>query len=144
MLTLIHQVLFVLTFWICRLLYGREIPPRLLWLRNMNRALGLRINLLVPDLRMADPLVHSSLLSLADHRWDSNDYVCVPEPRQTPRPWRCARVLSFTATPGPSELTFAPFRWLCAEAAPEPLADLVSTISLITIPHLDDNQSDFT
>ena len=51
-----HQALFVLTFWIWRLLYGREIPPRLFWLREMNRALGLRMNVLVPELRMADPL----------------------------------------------------------------------------------------
>ncbi|KAF9653808.1 alpha/beta-hydrolase [Thelephora ganbajun] len=34
------QVSFVLIFWIWRLVYGREVPPRLFWLRKMNRALA--------------------------------------------------------------------------------------------------------
>lgn len=48
------QVLFVLTFWIWRLAYGREVPPRLLWLRKMNRTLGSRACILIAELRAAD------------------------------------------------------------------------------------------
>jgi len=43
-------------FWIWRLVYSREIPPRLFWLRNMNRALGPQTNVLAPELRITDPL----------------------------------------------------------------------------------------
>lgn len=50
------QVFFVLLFWIWRLVYGREVPPRLIWLRKMNRALGPRINVLAPELRITDTL----------------------------------------------------------------------------------------
>lgn len=53
-LTPSHQVFFVLTFWIWRIVYGREIPPRFFWLRKMNRSLGPRMNVLAPELRMAD------------------------------------------------------------------------------------------
>ena len=49
-----HQVSFVLLFWIWRLVYGREIPPRLFWLRKMNRALGPWMNVLAPELRITD------------------------------------------------------------------------------------------
>jgi hypothetical protein len=48
------QVLFVLIFWIWRLAYGREMPPRLLWLRKMNRALGSQADALTAEPRMAD------------------------------------------------------------------------------------------
>lgn len=50
-----HQVFFVLMFWVWRLSYGREIPPRLFWLRKMNRALGPRMNVLAPELRTTNP-----------------------------------------------------------------------------------------
>lgn len=49
-----HQVLFVLIFWIWRLAYGRETPPRLLWLRKINRILGSRAGISTAELRTAN------------------------------------------------------------------------------------------
>jgi len=129
-----HQVLFVLIFWTWRLGYGREIPPRLLWLRKTNRALGPRMNVLAPELRITDPphiarfspwqIIVGTLTALyASRNLDKllglgGAYILC---------------LCFIRTPGLPTCPLALVRWLYGESAPEPLADLVRAISVIAI-----------
>ena len=112
-----------------RLAYGRELPPRLFRLRKMNRALGPRMNVLVPELRITDR-PHIARFS----PWQ----IIVGTLTAMYASRNLDKLLGLGGTHAhcsysiltQSSHTFLHVR---GESAPEPLADLVRATSLITI-----------